>query len=206
MKKIIFLAVAAVLVLAGAGCQEKSETPAANENLNVNKAAANTNAEAPVVNAPYGEEEAGGVALVAYTNKSMGYDIMRPDRWYWQHYVRSEISEAMPGVIDLFVTDPNPLPSLGSQYLGRIVIEVSTRSLDELEGNYSDLTRSSATVAGISATKYAGVRTNEVVQNQKYINYIFVRDGKTYRISYSMKNSTAEDEEVFQSVVDSFSF
>lgn len=213
-KKLWFLALVSVFILAGAGCGEVSETPAGeNKNQNVNQgAAANTNVSAPEpseeIVAPSEEEasETGGVMFVDYANKSLGYKIVRPEKWYWQHFIQKEIGEAMPGVTDLFVTDPNPLPSLGSEYLGRIVIEVSDRSLAELERNFSDLTSSAATVGGVSATKYEGVRTNEMVENQKVITYLFQKDSKTYRVAYSMKNSTTEDEEIFQKLVSSFSF
>ncbi|MBI5071541.1 hypothetical protein HZB93_01455 [Candidatus Falkowbacteria bacterium] len=213
-KKLLFALLAGALVLAGAGCGEKKETPAAeNENKNVNQViTANVNGSVVELVEPSGEEEvvgekeAGGVEFVEYVNKSVGYKIVRPDGWYWQHFIEREISEAMPGVFDLFVTDPNPLPGFGTGYLGRIVIEVSERSMDELARNVSDLTSSAVTVGGISATKYEGVRTNEMVENQKVIAYHFQKDGKTYRIVYTKINSTSEEEAVFQRVVDSLTF
>lgn len=207
-KKLLVLVAALALVLAGAGCEKKEETPAAeNENQNVNQViTANVNGSAVEVVEPSEEEEVSGVKLVEYVNKSAGYKIVRPDGWYWQHFIEREISEAMPGVTDLFVTDPNPLPGFGTGYLGRIVIEVSSRSLAELERNVSDLTSSAVTVGGISATKYEGVRTNEMVRNQKTITYLFQKDGETYRIAYVKIDSTSEDEEIFQKLVSSLSF
>ncbi len=207
-KKLLFVFLVGVLVLAGAGCGEKEEAPAAgNENQNANVITANVNGSVvELVEEPSEEEEVSGVKLVEYVNKSVGYTIVRPDKWYWQHFIERELGEAMPGVSDLFVTDPNPLPGFGTGYLGRIVIEVSDRSMDELERNVSDLTSSAATVGGISATKYAGVRTNEMVENQKVIAYHFQKDGKTYRIVYIKINSTSEEEAVFERVVDSLSF
>lgn len=206
-KKLLFVLLVGVLVLAGAGC-EKEETPAAeNENQNVNQAiTANVNGSVVELVRPSEEEEVSRVKLVEYVNKSVGYKIVRPDGWYWQHFIQREIGEAMPGVIDLFVTDPNPLPRLGSGYLGRIVIEVSDRSLAALERNVSDLTSSVVTVGGISATKYEGVRTNEMVRNQKTITYLFQKDGEIYRIAYVKIDSTSEDEEIFQKLVSSLSF
>jgi len=215
MKKVLFLTVAVlgVLVLAGAGCKEEGETPAEDENQNVNQnvnrgAGQNVNTSVEPEEEISGEEVSGvrEVVFVDYTNKSFGYKIVRPDKWYWQHYIKKEISEAMPGVLDLFITDPNPLPGFGTEYLGRIVIEISEKSLDELARNVSDLISSAATVGGISATKYAGVRTNEMVENQKVIAYHFEKDGKTYRIVYTKINSTSEEEAVFERVVDSLSF
>lgn len=212
-KKFLFLLLAGILVLSGAGCEKKGAPTNENANQNVNQgAAANTNISSPEsageIVAPSGEGvgEAGGVKFVEYTNKSLSYKIVRPNGWYWQHFIQKEIGETMPGVTDLFITDPNPLPRLGSEYLGRIVIEVSGKSLDELAENVSDLTSSAATIGGVSATKYEGVRTNEIVQNQKIITYLFQKDGKTYRIVYSKKDSTSEEEEVFGRVVSGFSF
>lgn len=212
-KKLLFALLAGALVLAGAGCGEKEETPAAgNENQNVNQViTANVNGSVVELVEPSEEEVSGakevsGVELVEYVNNSIGYKIVRPDGWYWQHFIEREISEAMPGVVDLFVTDPNPLPGFGTGYLGRIVIEVSGRSMDELTRNVSDLTSSAVTVGGIAATKYVGVRTNEMVENQKIIAYHFQKDGKTYRIVYTKINSTSEEEAVFQRVVDSLTF
>lgn len=209
-KKILFLGLVAVLILAGAGCGEKGETPAEeNDNQNVNQnvnrgAGGNVNVE-PEDNAT-GGAEAEEVVFVDYANKSLGYKIVRPDKWYWQHYIQREIGEAMPGVLDLFITDPNPLPGFGSEYLGRIVIEVSKKSLDDLAQNVSDLTSSTSTIGGISATKYTGVRTNEMVENQKVIAYHFEKDGKTYRVVYTKIGSTPAEEDVFERVVSSFSF
>lgn len=207
-KKLSVLAAVFALALSGAGCGEKEETPVGNENMNANVITANVNGEVLELVEPseLGDGEVGGVEFVQYTNKTLGYKIDRPDKWYWQHLIQRDLGEAMPEVDDLFVTDPNPLPSLGTEYLGRIVIEVSRRSLADLEKNYSDLTSSAVTVGGISATKYEGVRSNEMVENQKYITYLFQKEGKTYRIAYTKLNSTTEDEEVFERVVESFSF
>lgn len=208
------MAVLAVLVLAGAGCKEEGEIPAENENQNANQnvnqnVSQNVNVPAEPEVEVSDSEEVGGVGeivFIDYTNKSLGYKIVRPDKWYWQHYIQREIGEAMPGVLDLFITDPNLLPGFGTQYLGRIMIEVSKKSLDDLARNVSDLTSSAATVGGISATKYAGVRTNEMVENQKVIAYHFEKDGRTYRIVYTKINSTSEEEAVFLRVVNSLSF
>ncbi len=214
-KKIIFLLFAGVLVLAGAGCQgeEKKQTNENNENAqvingNVNENAGNVNAEEEIVSP---EEEdtvptAGGVNFTSYTNKSVGYTIDRPEKWYWQHSTQKEIGEAMPGVEDLFVTDPNPLTRLGSEYLGRIVIEVSRKSLDELAVNISDLVSSEVTVGGAAAKKFEGTRDNEMVQNQKVIAYHFEKDGRTFRIVYTKIKSTSEEEAVFEHLVSSLSF
>ncbi|MFA5413024.1 MAG: hypothetical protein WC348_00575 [Patescibacteria group bacterium] len=205
-KKFLILTAAFALVLAGAGCGEEKTPAAENENQNANVITANVNGSVVELVEPQEEEETGEMAFVEFVNKTMGYKIVRPDGWYWQHLIQREIGETMPEVDDLFVTDPNPLPPLGTGYLGRIVIEVSRRSLTDLERNLSDLTSRTVTVGGISATKYEGVRSNEMVENQKYITYLFQKDSKTYRIAYTMKDSTTEDEAVFTRVVESLSF
>jgi hypothetical protein len=213
-KKLLFLSAAAVLVLAGAGCGAQNGTPAPeNQNQNTNQTGVNENGNINVnvepgasgettVSAPEQKEATGEVSFVDYANKSLGYKIVRPDKWYWQHLIQKQIGDKIPGVTDLFATDPNPLPSLSSENLGRIAIEALNKSLDEVSKDFSDLNSSDVTVGGISATKYEGVRA----QNKKVIAYVFEKGGKTYKIIYTRLDSTAKDEAVLEKLIDSFSF
>lgn len=208
-KKLLVILVAGILILGGASCAGEQTTPAEQDQTtvkNVNQESVGADSETITSDENPGEEAAGGVEFVSYTNKSIKYTIERPEGWYWRHYIERELEETHPGIIDYFITDRNPLPRLESEYLGLMVIEVSGKSLEELAANVSDLTASDATVGGIAAKKYEGTRNNEMVENQKVISYHFQKDGKTFRIVYAKNNSTAEEEGVFEHLVSSFNF
>jgi hypothetical protein len=212
-QKVIFALLACILVLGGAGCEKTENIPAMenqNENENINGNANEEAVEAGSETITSGEsaesEKIGNVSFISYVNKSVKYTIERPDRWYWRHYIERELAVTHPGIMDYFITDKNPLPRLESEYLGRMVIEVSGKSLEELAGNVSDLASSDATVGGIEARKYEGTRNNEAVQDQRIISYHFQKDGKTFRIVYTKNNSTPEEEAIFEHLVSSFKF
>jgi|ETN02SMinimDraft_2_1059926.scaffolds.fasta_scaffold35925_2 hypothetical protein len=141
----------------------------------------------------------GDQEFVSYTNKSMGYTVSRPDKWYWQHFHKSEIGENSP-VDDYLVMDRSPLIGLGTEYLGRIVVEVSKRSLSDFYDSVSAGTKTSATISGVSTTRYEGERNDS-----SYIEYQFVTNGKTYRIIYTNNNTTNEEEQIFEFFAKSFS-
>lgn len=143
---------------------------------------------------------------VEYENKAVGYTIQRPDKWYWQHSIRSQIGENAPLVDDYFIADRNPLPALGSEYLGRIVIEVSRQTVADVADRVTGLTKTTATVGGIAATRYEGIRNNETATNQTWIAYQFMKDSRLYRLIYTQTNSTPADVAVFEEVVESFTF
>jgi hypothetical protein len=208
-KKLLVFLMAGVLVLGGAGCAEEPTTPAGenqNVNQNINEEPSSSGQE--TIAQGEGEEpsETGGVKFASYANKSVGYTIDRPEGWYWRHYIQKEIGETHPGIEDYFITDPNPLPRLETEYLGRMVIEVSKKSLDEIAANVSDLTSSDTTVGGVEAKKFEGTRDNEMVKNQKVIAYHFQKDGRTFRIVYTKLNSTSEEEAVFEHLASSLTF
>src|SRR3989338_1336720 len=145
-------------------------------------------------------------SYVEYENKAVGYRIQRPDKWYWQHYIRSQIGENSPLVDDYFMADRNTLPALGSEYLGRIVIEVSRRTAADVADSVASLTKTDATVGGITAARYEGIRNDETAPNQTTVVYQFVKNGSLYRLIYAMENSTPADVAVFEDVVKSFAF
>lgn len=144
------------------------------------------------------------VTFVDYENRAVGYTIRRPDKWYWQHFIRSQIGDSSPLVDDYFMADRNPLPQLGSEYLGMIVIEVSRRNAADIAPSLEGFTKTEVTVGGQPATRYAGVRDNQVVANQTWIEYQFSRGGRLFRFIYANINTNATDEVAFEEVVKSF--
>lgn len=144
--------------------------------------------------------------LVAYTNNAVGYSIRRPDKWYWRHYTRGEIGNMDAAVDDYLIADPNPLSGLGSEYLGRIVIAVYNRPLTDFVDAVRGFSSTKVKIGDIEATRYAGLRNDTVVSNQKVIEYQFSYHGRSFRIRYARQNSSASDEALFEKVVSSFRF
>ena len=146
------------------------------------------------------------IQFVDYENRAVGYRIQRPDKWYWQHLIRSEIGEQNPVVDDYFITDRNPLPQLGSEYLGMIVIEVSRRDPADIAPSLEGFEKTTARVGDESATRFEGVRDNQLITNQKWIEYHFTRDNRLFRFMYAQSDATPADIAVFEEVVKSFTF
>lgn len=140
--------------------------------------------------------------LVEYINKALGYKIQRPDNWYWRHWIREQIGDRHPEVNDYFITDPAPLPGLDADILGRIVIEVSGKKLEDLKKEVEEFREENVKVGGVDAHRYENANDKEV----KIIEYHFIKDNNTYQIIYSQKNSTKSDIEVFETIIKSFSF
>lgn len=141
-----------------------------------------------------------GVVFVKYENKAMGYVIDRPDKWYWRHYLKSQIQEQVPDVDDYFISDPAPLGGLGSEYLGRIVIEASRLDLSEYADEVAGFASREATVAGEPATRYAGERDGSAV-----IEYQFSHGDYTYRLRYQAPVGV-DQAAVFERVASSLKF
>lgn len=151
---------------------------------------------------PVGDQE-----FASYTNKAIGYTIVRPDKWYWQHFNTAELeAEGVEGVLDYFIADRRPLIGFGSEYLGEIVIEVTKRDLSDFADHVKDFSKKNTKVGGIDAVRYEGVVTNEIVTKQKWIEYQFIYNNLTFRIIYAKINSTEEEEAIFGQVVQSFVF
>lgn len=138
------------------------------------------------------------VNFVAYENKAQGYSILRPNNWYWRHYIDNEISEA--DVIDYFITDPDSLKGLGSDYLGNIVVQVSSKSLADLTSSLAGLTQQSKQVGGQEATRYEG--TSDI--GQTTVVYLFGVNNKTFSFTY--KDDSEKYLPVFENLVSSFKF
>jgi len=143
----------------------------------------------------------GDVNFVAYENKAVGYTIQRPNNWYWDHLIKNQISASDPNVDDYFRADRNPLPGLGTEYLGRIVIAVMQTKIADIRQGLSDLSSSSTEVDGIAAMKYDGVRGE-----QTWIEYNFEKGERTFRIFFSMNGASKTDTAAFQKVAESFKF
>ena len=162
----------------------------------------------PQVDAAAGGQSAGQASVTAwksFDNRALGYTVKFPANWYWRHFIKQEIDRE--GVIDdYFAADPNQNINLGSEYVGRYVIEVSTRGVEELLSDFraarSNITQRTRQIAGTSANFLEGVATD----GQKQLVYVFSKNGKTYRILFTMQASTAADEEQFAAFVESIEF
>lgn len=188
----------AALILVGGRCAPEPVAPVYPESTS------------PATNEPAagsGEgEDLVGVKFVAYENRVQGYTILRPDNWYWRHYIKNEITGSNEGVVDYFIIDSKPLPGLGSEYLGQIVIEVSERPLADYADAVGGLTKSVATVGGESASRYAGKRQNAGGDGQAVVEYQFSTAGKTFRLILVTPAASASAEDIFEQVVASFKF
>lgn len=136
--------------------------------------------------------------LVAYENRAKGYTLERPDRWYWEHRIKSQLPKG--DVTDLFRTDPKPLPGIPSETYGRIAIEVSSKNVEDVPAYLKrSPTLESSVIAGITATRYEGT----VFDGVRVIEYRFARQGETYRFIYSGANDPT-GVKIFDRVVESF--
>ncbi|MBT4209891.1 MAG: hypothetical protein HOE19_03190 [Candidatus Komeilibacteria bacterium] len=139
---------------------------------------------------------------VLYENKAMGYTVMRPDGWYWQHFMKSDIETAGSNELidDYLIIDKDGLMGLMSEYLGQIVIEKSRISLEDLAKDKDDYITKEITVAGQAATRFE-IQTDD----KKMIEYHLVKGDVTYRLLY-VSNDNEASEAIFEKVVKSFSF
>ena len=161
-----------------------------------------TESEAPALNetSEVLPAQVAGVAFVPYENKAMGYRLERPDKWYWRHYLANELTGKTEGVRDYFIADPAPLLPLGSEYLGRIVVEVPNGDMAKYASAVEGFTESDATVGGESAKRFEGVR-----DGNRMIEYQFTHGGSGFRVRYQAPENAGQ-ESVFERLVASFSF
>ncbi len=143
---------------------------------------------------------------VIYTNRAAGYNILRPANWYWRHYIANEIKKYNPQVVDYFITDPQPLPGLDSEYLGQIVIEISERPLVDYQGAVSGLFKTEAVVANQSAYRFAGERVGMSGEKKYLIEYQLEYNNKTYRLVCKAKTANDSAVEIFEHMVKSLKF
>ncbi len=196
MRKIFAGAVLSLLLLTGC---------TANTNINTNTQTIPDNATS-TDSIPVTIEDSLLPVTTIFENKAAGYSIQRPANWYWRHMIRSEIGNASPDVNDYFFTDPVKLGGLGSEFLGQFVVEVSKRAMTDYTAELGDLTKSTVTVGGETAERYAGVRSPEGAEQQRVIFYLFVRGGQTYRIFYVNRPNNEVNESLFEKMVASFAF
>lgn len=150
-----------------------------------------------------GDTYSGGVdAFVAYENKAMGYSIQRPDKWYWQHSIKSQIIDGDDTMLDNFATDPFIAPIAGAPQESRVSIVVFSRDPESLNDLTSGLESSQVSIVGQSSTRYEGVKND----SEKVIIYHFVKDDLVYILTYRKQNSTPEEEGVFENIVSSLKF
>lgn len=151
-------------------------------------------------------QEMDGLTFVPYVNRSVGYTIDRPNRWYWRHYIKSQIGAGYPHVEDYFMTSSKPLPGLSADILGQIVIEVSGQELNELSSGLDIFTKSEAQVGGLPAIRYEGVKKDSAGQETKVIEYQIRRDNQSFRFIYWQILELADSSQVFEKMVKSFTF
>ncbi len=211
---VLFLVcVLVLLVLIGASCWKGEEEEQILENENVNYPAkeridqnVNISQKEQIKELEEASEEIESVNFVPYTNKAMNYTILRPDRWYWQHFTKGELAEVRPDINDYFITDPKPLPGFETDFLGQMFIEVSEKDREELAKNLDGFVVADAKVGGFDAKRYEGIINNEIAQNKKVIEYHFEKGGKTFRLVYNKINGAEKDEAIFEKMVKSFEF
>jgi len=144
-----------------------------------------------------------------YENKATSYQVLIPEKWYWQHFMKNDLTNAgvNKAIDDYLIIDKNPLIGFGSEYLGRIVIEKSNLSLADLEKDMSDYTSTKTNIAGQVATRFElQTGENDYLPNTKLIQYHFTKDGQTFRIMYQMSDSDEQNEAIFERVANSFTF
>ncbi|MFZ5391328.1 MAG: hypothetical protein ACOZAJ_03585 [Patescibacteria group bacterium] len=147
-----------------------------------------------------------GLTFVSYSNRSVGYSIERPNRWYWRHYIKSQIGSSHPKVEDYFMTSPKALPGLQADVLGQIVIEVSRQELNELTTGLEKFSKTESQVGGLMAIKYEGSKKDSTGQEIKVIEYQISRDKQSFRFIYSQIEGETDNSQIFERMVKSFAF
>lgn len=146
------------------------------------------------VTAPAATSTVAGMGMVSYTNRAVGYTIMRPERWYWRHDILSDS--------DVFMADRKPLPEdSNSPVMILVRVSLNERARDLVTAG---LTQSTATVAGVNGFKWVG--TQEVFGEDKYIvAYEVVTDKRTYQLVYQGASANQPEQQVFEALVQSLS-
>ncbi|MFA6466468.1 MAG: hypothetical protein WCV71_01255 [Patescibacteria group bacterium] len=143
-----------------------------------------------------------------YENKAIGYKVLRPDGWYWRHFMKADLKTAGVNELidDYLIIDKNIIKGLGSEYLGEIVIGKSRMNLEELAKQKNGYSTREATVAGLAATRFE-IQTSEdnLFPNRKIVEYHLLKNDETFVLSY-MSSDDKTGEAIFEKVVASFSF
>ena len=194
-----------------AGCTATTKTPG----TATTPLASNTATPAPtnevaistqVAPAPSALQTTVPVTMAAYTNKAAGYTVQKPEKWYWRHYVRSELGSKAPLEDDLVVMHPQPLGEIDPDYLGQMSIAVSRRAISSQASPMAAPVSTASTVGGVEATRYEWVDL-EKGGDMKVIEYRLMSPKKqALYIRYNKINTTPEDEKIFEDMVKSFTF
>jgi hypothetical protein len=99
---------------------------------------------------------------------------------------------------DYLIIDEVPLLGLGSEYLGRIVVE---KSKLDLESAMDKSTSRKVNINGENAVRFE-LKTDST----KMIEYHLIKNGSTFRLIYNMSSSNEKNEAIFEKVANSFSF
>jgi hypothetical protein len=202
MKKVLLILFIFPLLM-GAACSSKDTKKS--EELNTNE---ELKLEEKQVVVEENVIEPSNQTYTLYENKAIGYKVLRPDGWYWQHFMKADLK--MTGVNELIddylIIDKNVIKGLGSEYLGEIVIGKSRMSLEELAKQKNGYNSRETTVAGLAATRFE-IQTSEdnLFPNRKIIEYYLVKNNETFILSY-MSSDDKSGEAIFEKVVASFSF
>jgi len=201
MKKILFF-ILLIPLLMGAACTSKSisiedeQSPVVNqESEEVTTPAENVD-DVPKNNVM----EETDINYTSYENKAMGYTVLIPEKWYWQHFMKNELTTAGTNELidDYLIMDKVPLLGLGSEYLGKIVIEKSKLNLAKVEALMNEYNTRELTINGQNAKRFE-LQTDEsnYFPNTKMIEYHLEKNDTTYRLIYHMFNSDEQNEAIF---------
>lgn len=223
MKKILLI-LAAFPLLMGASCSMQKITNNENNNDNSNAVVENDDNNQPSENNLTDQNDIiddnttakTDLTYNSYTNKAMGYSINIPDKWYWQHFMKSDIT-AVGGdnqAIDYLAVDKDGITPLGSEHIGKIMIIASSLSPEDIAKNMEsqDYSKTETTIDGLSTTKYEKHfgADNQMYPNSEVIKYVLEKNGQTYILSFNSETTDQKNipayESVFDTMVKSFSF
>lgn len=133
-----------------------------------------------------------GQTFTAYSNRAMGYDIQRPDNWYWQHEFSPEIENELE-VIDILAINRSPLAeNTQDLYESSIILDVIKKSPPTPKGSVSSLT-----ITGKNTKRY---------ESPSSIVYLLeVGNGNTIRFIYTFEEADEKERAIFENIVASFS-
>lgn len=211
MKKFLFILIAIPLLM-GAGCTSKNTNDETDNNSAVESSSDN-DIEADndkMENKQDEETSKTEIKYNLYENKAMGYTILIPEKWYWQHFMKNEIDSEK--IDDYLAVDKDGITPLGSERIAKILVEKSSMGLDDLTEGMDGYSKTQKTVAGVSAARYEKQfgEDNEMYPNSKIVQYHLEKNGQTYRLIFNSEGTVKEDiaeyETIFEEMVKSFSF
>jgi len=140
-----------------------------------------------------------------YENRAIGYSINIPANWYYRHYYKTEIGDLNPTVEDyLFVSPTKSITGIQTESPAEVVLEISSRDINDFKDSLDS--EEVVTIAGVEGILAKGKINNETFSDYQKIEYRFVKNGKTYRLSYIAPSGLSNNEELFRVMVDSLRF